>query len=57
MGRVEMCKVGSGLIPACGRTSSRFTGIPREIKCCRRMRERIQFGGWADGGDTWKSDW
>jgi hypothetical protein len=35
-----------------GRISSRSTGTPRETRKRRRMRERIQFGGWRGGGAT-----
>lgn len=56
MGRVEICNVGKGLLLAWGSTSSRLTGMPSVIKCCLRIRERVQFGGCADGGDFWTSD-
>ena len=35
-----------------GRISSRSMGTPRETRKRRRMRERIQFGGWRGGGAT-----
>lgn len=35
-----------------GRISSRSTGTPRETRKSRRMRERIQSGGWRGGGAT-----
>lgn len=35
-----------------GRISSRSTGTPRETRKSRRMRERIQLGGWRGGGAT-----
>ena len=35
-----------------GRISSRSTGTPRETRKRRRMRERIQSGGWRGGGAT-----
>jgi hypothetical protein len=35
-----------------GRISSRSTGTPRETRKRRRMRERIQLGGWRGGGAT-----
>jgi len=35
-----------------GRISSSETGIPRETRKSRRIRERIQFGGWRGGGAT-----
>lgn len=35
-----------------GRISSRSTGTPRETRNSRRMRERIQSGGWRGGGAT-----
>jgi hypothetical protein len=35
-----------------GRISSRSMGTPREMRKSRRMRERIQFGGWRGGGAT-----
>lgn len=35
-----------------GRISSRSTGTPRETRKRRRMRDRIQFGGWRGGGAT-----
>lgn len=35
-----------------GRISSRSTGTPRETRKSRRMRERIQSGGWSGGGAT-----
>ena len=50
-GRVDICNGGSGFPFACGRTSSRFIGIPRVIRCCRRMRERVQLGAFTTGGD------
>jgi hypothetical protein len=54
MGRVLMCSVGKALLLAWGRTSSRLTGMPSMIKCCLRIRERVQLGGCADGGDFWR---
>lgn len=33
-----------------GRISSRSTGTPRETRKRRRIRERIQSGGWRGGG-------
>ena len=58
VGLVEMmCKAGNGLPFACGRTSSRFTGMPRVIRCCLLIRERVQFGGCANGGVFRMSDW
>ena len=33
-----------------GRISSRSTGTPSETKKSRRIRDRIQFGGWSGGG-------
>jgi hypothetical protein len=35
-----------------GRISSRSTGTPRETRKSRRIRERIQSGGWRGGGAT-----
>lgn len=35
-----------------GRISSRSTGTPRETRKRRRIRERIQLGGWRGGGAT-----
>lgn len=35
-----------------GRISSRSTGTPRETRKRRRMRDRIQLGGWSGGGAT-----
>ena len=35
-----------------GRISSRSTGTPKETRKRRRMRERIQSGGWSGGGAT-----
>lgn len=35
-----------------GRISSRSTGTPRETRNRRRIRDRIQFGGWRGGGAT-----
>ena len=35
-----------------GRISSRSTGTPSETRNRRRIRERIQFGGWRGGGAT-----
>ena len=49
MGRVCISSVGNGLPFARGSTSSRLTGIPRAIKCCRRIRERVQFEGFVGG--------
>jgi len=51
IGRVVICNGGSGLPFACGNTSSRLTGIPREMRCCWRIRERVQFGGFVGGGE------
>jgi len=50
IGRVCISSGGKGFPLARGRTSSRFTGIPRAIKCWRRIRERVQFGGFIGGG-------
>jgi hypothetical protein len=44
-GRVVMLSAGSGFPFTWGITSSRLMGIPREIRCCRRMRDRVQFTG------------
>lgn len=35
-----------------GSISSKSTGTPRETRKRRRIRERIQFGGWRGGGAT-----
>jgi len=35
-----------------GRISSRSTGTPSETRNKRRIRDRIQFGGWRGGGAT-----
>lgn len=35
-----------------GRISSRSTGTPSETRKSRRMRDRIQSGGWSGGGAT-----
>lgn len=35
-----------------GRISSRSTGTPRDTRKRRRIRERIQLGGWRGGGAT-----
>lgn len=35
-----------------GRISSRSMGTPRETRKRRRMRERVQLGGWRGGGET-----
>lgn len=51
MGRVVICKGGRGFPFACGNISSRLTGMPREMRCCWRMRERVQFGGLIGGRD------
>ena len=42
IGRVVICNGGSGLPFACGNTSSRLTGIPKEMRCCWRIRERVR---------------
>lgn len=49
IGRVDIWSGGRGFPLACGSTSSRFTGIPREMRCCRRIRERVQLGGLIGG--------
>lgn len=54
IGRVLMCNGGNGFPLACGNTSSRLTGIPSAMRCWRRIRERVQFGGFVGGGD-WNS--
>ena len=55
-GRVVMLSAGSGFPFVWGITSSRLMGIPREIRCCRRMRDRVQFTGRVTTvGDTLKS--
>lgn len=46
-GLVVICSAGSALPLAWGSTSSRFTGIPNETRCRRRIRDRVQFGGWG----------
>jgi len=56
-GRVVICKSGMAFMDDCGNTSSRLMGIPREIRCCRRMRERIQSGGLVAGGYVEKMVW
>ena len=53
IGRVLISRVGS-LPPAGGSTSSRFTGIPRAMRCCRRIRERVQLTGLMMGGEGGK---
>ena len=40
-----------------GITSSRFTGIPNEIKYCLRIRDRIQLGGRGIGGGDVSRFW
>ena len=52
-GLVLICKGGRGDFPfACGgRISSRLTGIPSEIRCCCRIRDRVQFGNLVGGGE------
>ena len=55
IGRVVICRAGIGLPPAWGSTSSRFTGIPKETRCRRRIRERVQLGGCVSGGDVWNN--
>lgn len=35
-----------------GRISSRSTGTPRDTRKRRRIRERIQLGGWRGGAAT-----
>ena len=35
-----------------GRISSRSMGTPREMRKRRRIRDRIQLGGWSGGGAT-----
>jgi hypothetical protein len=54
IGRVDICNGGSGFPFACGNNSSRLTGIPRDMRCCWRIRERVQFGGFVGGGE-WNS--
>ena len=53
MGRVLISRVGS-LPPVGGNTSSKFIGIPSSIRCCRRIRERVQLTGLMIGGDGGK---
>lgn len=52
----EGCKEGEGRMSffcvEAGRISSRETGIPRLTRKSRRMRDRIQSGGWRGGGAT-----
>ena len=45
-----ICNGGKGLPVVCGRISSRFTGIPSEMRCWRRIRDRFQLVGLIDGG-------
>src|SRR5882757_6680995 len=52
IGRVDMWSGGRGLPFAWGSISSKFTGSPRAIKCCCRMRERVQFMGCMRGGES-----
>ena len=52
MGRVVICKGGKGFPLARGRTSSRLTGRPSAMRCCRRIRERVQLGGFVCGSDS-----
>lgn len=49
VGRVLISSGGS-FPPAGGRTSSRLTGIPRAIRCCRRILDRVQLTGLCIGG-------
>lgn len=51
MGRVVICSGGSAFPLACGGSiSSRLTGMPSEIRCCLRIRDLVQFGGFVAGG-------
>jgi hypothetical protein len=45
IGRVVILSGGSALAAGRGSISSRLTGIPRLIKCCRRVRDRVHVGG------------
>lgn len=47
-GLVEICNAGS-FSSALGSTSSRFIGMPSEIRCCRRVLDRVQFTGCIGG--------
>jgi hypothetical protein len=52
---VVRCSDGSTsffCLESAGRISSRSTGTPSETRKRRRMRERIQSGGWSGGGAT-----
>ena len=52
IGRVDIWSGGRDLPFACGCISSKFTGSPRAIKCCCRMRERVQFMSSMRGGES-----
>lgn len=53
IGLVLISSVGS-LPPVGGSTSSRLTGMPRAMRCCRRMRDRVQLTGLMMGGEGGK---
>lgn len=46
--RVEICSAGN-FSNVRGSTSSRFTGIPSDIRCCLRVRDLVQFTGCIGG--------
>lgn len=52
MGRVLICSGGIAFPLVRGSTSSRLIGNPNVMRCCRRIRDRVQFGGFVDGGDS-----
>jgi hypothetical protein len=52
IGRVVICSGGKGFPLARGRTSSRLTGNPSAMRCCRRIRDRVQLGGFVCGGES-----
>lgn len=50
LGRVLISRGGSALPWAEGSISSRLTGMPNAMRCSRRIRDRVQFGGFTSGG-------
>lgn len=54
--RVVMVSVGIALpLPEYGFTSSRFTGMPRDMRCRLRIFDLVQFGGRSWGIVSWTS--
>jgi hypothetical protein len=50
LGRVLISRGGSAFPLAEGNISSRLTGIPNAMRCCRRIRDCVQLGSFMGGG-------